>query len=51
MLMLPCTSVQLVLCCDQFDHGSRHEKHDPVDLVIVDYDATLWYRIDNHFIS
>ena len=26
-------SAPLVLCCDQFDHGSRQEKREPVDLV------------------
>ena len=26
------------MCCDQFDHGSRQVKHEPVDLVTEDYD-------------
>ena len=27
----------MVLCCDQFDHGSRQAKCEPVDLVMEDY--------------
>ena len=42
-LLLACTSILLVLCCDWFNHGPRQEKHDLVDLVIVDYNATLKY--------
>ena len=41
MLLLLCTSAALVLCCDQFDRGSRQVKRDPVDLVMEDYDITL----------
>ena len=31
----------LILCCDQFDGGSRQVKRDPVDLVMEDYVITL----------
>ena len=40
-LLLLCSSAPLVLCCDRFDRGSREVKHDPVDLVMEDYDITL----------
>ena len=40
-LLLPCTIIPLVYCCDQFNHGSRLEIHDPIDPFTVDYDATL----------
>ena len=32
LFMLLCTSAPLVLCCGQFDRGSRQVKRDPVDL-------------------
>ena len=38
-------SAQLVLCCDRFDRGSRQVKRDQVDLLTVDYDMTLRWRI------
>ena len=41
MLLLLCTSAPLVLCCDQFDHGSRQVKGDPVDLLTVNYDINV----------
>ena len=44
MLLLLCTSVQLVLCCDQFNLGSRRVKRDRVDLVAEDYDITLRWQ-------
>ena len=40
-LLLLCTSAPLVLCCDRFDHGSRQEKCELVDLVMEDYDVSL----------
>ena len=40
-LLLLCTSAPLVLCCDQFDCGSRQVKREPVDLVMEDYDVSL----------
>ena len=47
MLQLLCTSASLVLCCDQFDPGSRQVKHDSVDLLMEDYDITLhWLLAD-----
>ena len=45
MLLLLCSSTPLVLCCDQFDHGSRQVKRELVDLVTGDYDASLCQRI------
>ena len=39
------TSAPFVLCCDQFDHGSRHVKRELVDLVMEDYDVSLRQRI------
>ena len=45
MLLLLCTSAPLVLCCDQFDHGSSQVKCEPVDLVTEDYDVSLCQRI------
>ena len=44
-LLLLCTSASLVLCCDQFDRGSREVKREPVDLVTEDYDVPLCQRI------
>ena len=35
-----CCYAPLVLCCDQFDRGSRQVKRDPVNLVTGDYDNT-----------
>ena len=43
--LLLCTSAKLVLCRDQFDRGSRQVKRDQVDLLTVDYDITLCWRI------
>ena len=43
--MFLCTSASLVLCCDQFDRGSRQVMCEPVDLVTVDYDVSLCQRI------
>ena len=40
-LLLLYTSPPSVLCCDQFNHGSRQVKCDLVDLVSEDYDITL----------
>ena len=45
MLVLLCTSAPLVLCYDWFNHGSRQVKHDPVDLVTVDYYTALCCQI------
>ena len=45
MLLLLCTSTPLVLCCDRCDCGSRQIKRDLVDLVTVDYDITLHWRL------
>ena len=45
-LLLLCTSAPLVLCCDQFDLGSRQIKHDPVDLVTEDCDVTFHWGIE-----
>ena len=46
VLLLLCTSVPLVLCCDQFDCGSRQVKHSPVDLVMEDYGIILcWWLV------
>ena len=45
MLLLLCTSAPLVLCCDWFNRGSRQVKHEPVDLVMEDYDVSLCQRI------
>ena len=46
-LLLLCTIAPLVLCCDRFNRGSRHaNKRDPVNLVTVDYDMTLHWRIN-----
>ena len=30
-----------LLCCDRFDQGSRQVKHEPVSLVMEDYDVSL----------
>ena len=38
-------SAPLVLCCDQFDRGSRQVKCEPVDLVTEDYDVSLCQQI------
>ena len=43
--LLLCTSASLVSCCNQFDRGSRQVKHEPVDLVMEDYDVSLRQRI------
>ena len=40
-LMLLCTSTPLVLCCDRFVCG----KHEPVALVIENYDISLCQQI------
>ena len=45
LLLHVCTSTPLVLCCDQFDRGSRQVKQEPIDLVTDDYDVTLCQRI------
>ena len=45
MLLLLCTSAPLVLCCDQFDRGSRRVKREPVDLVSEDYGVSLCQQI------
>ena len=34
-----------VLCCNRFDHSSRHSKREPVDLVKEDCDITLRWQI------
>ena len=44
-LLLLCTGTPLVLCCDRCDCGSRQIKRDLVDLVTVDYDITLHWRL------
>ena len=41
MLLLLCTSALLVLYGDRFDRGSSQAKHEPVDLVMEDYDVSL----------
>ena len=46
MLLLLCTSAPMVLYCNWFGRGSRQAKRDPVDLVTVGYEITLWWRID-----
>ena len=48
MLLLLSTSAPLVLCCDQFYHGSRQEKCEPVDLVMEDYDVSLCQQIETN---
>ena len=48
LLLLLCTSAPLVLCCDWFDCGSRQVKRDPVDLVTVNYDIKLHWRIQDY---
>ena len=45
MLLLLCTGAPLVLCCDQFDCGSKQVKSDPVDLVTEDYDIILCWQL------
>ena len=37
------TRAPLVLCCEQFDRGSRQVKCDPVDVVTEDYGITFQY--------
>ena len=44
-LLLLCNGAPLVLCCEGFNHGSRQVKHDPVNLVTVDYDITLSWQM------
>ena len=46
MQLLLCASAPLVLCCDQFDRGSKQVKRESVDLVRDDYDVSLCQRID-----
>ena len=41
-LLLLGTSAPFVLYCDWVDRGSRQIKRDPVDLVMDDYDITLY---------
>ena len=43
-LLLLCTSAPLVLCCDQFDRGSRQAMRELVLLVTEDYDVSLCQR-------
>ena len=47
-LLILCISAPLVLCCDQFDRGSRQVKREPVDLIMEDYDITLCQQIKEH---
>ena len=42
-----CTSVPLVLRSDGFDRGSRQVKGEPVDLVMEDFDVSLYQRIES----
>ena len=48
-LLLLCTSAPLVLCCDQFDRGSRQVKRETVDLITEDYDVP--YHFAREFLS
>ena len=41
----------LTLYCDQFNHGSDHSQREPVDLVTIDFDVTLWQRNVFNFIN
>ena len=47
-LLLLCTSAPLVLYCDRFDRGSRQVKRGPVDLLMEDYDVSLFQRVWIH---
>ena len=47
-LLLLCTSAPLVLYCDRFDRGSRQVKSEPVDLLMEDYDISLFQRVGIH---
>ena len=47
-LLLLCTSAPLVLYCDRFDRGSRQVKREPVDLLMEDYDVSLFQRVGIH---
>ena len=38
----------MVLCCDQFDRGSRQVKGEPIDQPTEDYDVLLFQRIGMH---
>ena len=40
-LLLLRTNAPLVLCCDQFDRGSRQVKRELLDLAMEDYDVSL----------
>ena len=46
--LLLCTSAPLVLYCDRFDRGSRQVKREPVDLLMEDYDVSLFQRVGIH---
>ena len=47
-LLLLCTSAPLVLYCDRFDRGSRQVKRELVDLLMEDYDVSLFQRVGIH---
>ena len=47
-LLLLCNSAPLVLYCDRFDRGSRQVKREPVDLLMDDYDVSLFQRVGIH---
>ena len=47
-LLLLCTSAPLVLYNDRFDRGSRQVKREAVDLLMEDYDVSLFQRVGIH---
>ena len=47
-LLLLRTSAPLGLYCDRFDRGSRQVKRELVDLLMEDYDVSLFQRVGIH---